>query len=173
MKQKWMAKLEEYGMGRGRRDEARVNGFADRDASRRFETDTYARQKTRRDSSGEGRSAPRAHTAFRRPWASGDGFGRGEGKLRLRKDVHQLLRIRRQFAIFADPAREERLGSFFDPLLEQGGDLFTQIGGMIQTRKLEALQRRIRCLVQEAPCWSEAVGSHTYIPLCDPVGDDY
>ena len=80
---------------------------------------------------------------------------------RLRKDVERRLAWpRRQFANFTKPARQEGLGSFFNPLLEQCGDFFAQIGGVIQTGKFEAFERRVRCFVQIIPRRNDAAGGH-------------
>lgn len=49
------------------------------------------------------------------------------------KHPHALAPLRKQFAVFANPARDHGLGEFFDPLLKQGRDLLAQVGGVIQT----------------------------------------
>lgn len=87
-------------------------------------------------------SAPRTHTAVGRARPNGDRLRRGEGKFGWRREIERLVGLRRQFAIFSDPARQQSLGSFVNPLLEQCGDFFAQIGGVVQARKLEAFQGR-------------------------------
>jgi hypothetical protein len=58
-----------------------------------------------------------------------------------------------QGAVFADPTRQHGFGVIADPLIEQSSDLAPQVGGVIQTRQLKALQRRDRCIVEEIPRW--------------------
>jgi len=121
--------------------------------------------------SDRGRVASRgAQTAIRSAWPNGHGLRRGEGKFGLRKDVERRLAWpRRQFAIFTKPARQEGLGSFFNPLLEQCGDFLAQIGGVIQTGELEAFERRVRCFVQIIPRRHDTAGGHDLEPPRTPM----
>ena len=95
------------------------------------------------NSSGRWLSAARAQAAKRLARPNGDCLGRGEGKFGLPEDVERLVRLRRQFAIFANPARQHGLGGLFNPLFEQCADFFAQMGGVIQARKLEAFERGV------------------------------
>ena len=111
--------------------------------------------------SGNVRGAPRgAQTPVRLARPNGDGLRREEGRFGLQKDVEPLVRLRGQLAIFADPARQEGRAGFLNPLLEQCVDFFAQVGGVVQTRKLKAFQRRVRCLMQIVPRWGDAVAGH-------------
>jgi len=106
------------------------------------------------------RANSRAQTANGLAWSDVDHLRRGEGKFTLRQDIRLLARLRRQFAILADPAGQESFGSYFDPLLKQRGDFFAQIGGVVQTRELEAFERGVGRFVQVIPRWSHPLRSH-------------
>ncbi len=93
-------------------------------------------------------------------WSDVDYLRGSQGKYSLRQDIRSLARLRGQFAIFSDPAGQESFGGYFDPLLEQRGDFFAQIGGVVQTRELEAFKRGVGRFVQVMPRWSHPVGSH-------------
>jgi hypothetical protein len=54
-------------------------------------------------------------------------------------------------ALFAHPARQEGLRVIAYPLVEQSGHLATDVGGVVQARKLKALQRSNRRVVEEIP----------------------
>src|SRR5437016_6880591 len=111
--------------------------------------------------SGNVRGAPGgAQTPVRLARPNGDGLRREDGRFGLQKDVEPLVRLRGQLAIFADPARQEGRAGFLNPLLEQCVDFFAQVGGVVQTRKLKAFQRRVRCLMQIVPRWGDAVAGH-------------
>jgi hypothetical protein len=43
------------------------------------------------------------------------------------------------------PAGEHGFAAFLDPLIDKGGDLGAQVGGVIQSGEFKALQRRTRC----------------------------
>jgi hypothetical protein len=106
------------------------------------------------------RANSRAQTANGLAWSDVDHLRRSEGKFSLRQDIRPLARLRGQLAIFADPAGQESFGSYFDPLLKQRGDFFAQIGGVVQTRELEAFERGVGRFVQVMPRWSHPLGSH-------------
>jgi hypothetical protein len=106
------------------------------------------------------RANSRAQTANGLAWSDVDHLRRSEGKFSLRQDIRPLVRLRGQLAIFADPAGQESFGTYFDPLLKQRGDFFTQIGGVVQTRELEAFERGVGRFVQVMPRWSHPLGSH-------------
>jgi hypothetical protein len=55
-----------------------------------------------------------------------------EGKLSLRSAAVAAGRALLQRAVFEDPTGQLRVDGFFDPLVEQRGDLPAQIRGMIQ-----------------------------------------
>ena len=123
------------------------------------------RRRRAQKSSGSRLGAPRAQAANRFARSSGDGLRRGERKFGLRGELDRVLRLLRHLAIFAHPARQEGLRGFFNPLLDQCGDFLADVGGMIQTRKLEAFQRGIRCFVQVVPWWSDPVTGHSNTPV--------
>lgn len=123
--------------------------------------------------SGSGRRAPRAQAAFRLALAIGNGLRGREGKLGRRKDVSRLIGLRRELAIFANPACQEGFGGLFDPLLEQCGDFLAQIGSVVQTRKLEAFERMDGCLVQIVPWRSNTAATHAHTPCRESLGTHY
>ena len=82
----------------------------------------------------------------------------------LREDIQRLAGRRREFAIFTKPARQKGLGSFRNPLLEQCGNFFAQIGGVIETRKLETFERRLGSLTKIIPRWNDTAAGHD----CEP-----
>lgn len=49
--------------------------------------------------------------------------------------------IARMVAIFEKPAREHSLGGLLEPLIHQRGDFVPKVGGVIQAREFEALER--------------------------------
>jgi len=106
------------------------------------------------------RRAARTQTALCLARADRDAFPRREGEFGLGEHAHRLARLRRQFAIFTDPARQEGLCSFRNPLLQQDSDLFAQVGGVVQTRKFKAFERRIGGFVQKVPRRSSSASSH-------------
>lgn len=89
---------------------------------------------------------------------------RGEGKFGLGEHVERAVGLRRELATLAKPARQKGLGHFGNPLLDQSADFFAEIGGMIQTRKLEAFERRVRCFAQIIPRWNDAAAGHGLAP---------
>src|SRR5215469_12996964 len=91
--------------------------------------------------SENGRAASRAQTALPAARSNGYGMGRGEGQLGLRKDIGGGVRLSGELAILPKPARQKGFGRLGNPLLEQCADFFAQIGGVIQTRKLEAFEQ--------------------------------
>jgi hypothetical protein len=106
------------------------------------------------------RANSRAQTANGLAWSDVDHLRWSEGKFSLRQEIRPLARLRGQLAIFADPAGQESFGTYFDPLLKQRGDFFAQIGGVVQTRELEAFERGVGRFVQVMPRWSHPLGSH-------------
>ena len=93
--------------------------------------------------------------------ANGNCFRRGEREFGLQKNVDQLVCLREKLAIFTHPASQESFGGFLDPLLEQGGDLFAQIGGVVQARKLKTFEGRVGRFMQEIPWRCDAARSHS------------
>ncbi len=57
----------------------------------------------------------------------------------------------RVLALAHQPARQQRRGVLIQPSIQQLGDLFAQIGGVVQTRQLEALQGIAGRREQELP----------------------
>lgn len=58
---------------------------------------------------------------------------------------------RRPLALLDQPARQHGAGVLFDPLVEQGANLFAEIGGMSETRKFVALKRIARSREKKFP----------------------
>jgi hypothetical protein len=116
-------------------------------------------------SSDAGRTASRgAQTAIRPARPDSHSLRRGKGKIGLGKDIGRGTGLRRGLAILPQATRQKGLGHFGDPLLEQSADLFAQIGGVIQARKLEAFQRRVRRFAQIIPRRNDAAAPHDCIP---------
>jgi hypothetical protein len=91
-----------------------------------------------------GGAARSSRATLGRAWAHGHGLRWKPcncGSAYFRKNIDSLVRFLRQFVVLAQPARQEGLGRFLDPLFEQCRNLFAQVGSVIQTRKLEALKR--------------------------------
>jgi hypothetical protein len=63
-------------------------------------------------------------------------------------------------------ARQHSSGVFLHPLIEQGGNLLAEIGGMRQTRQFKALQGVPGSREQELPRWLGRTGGHR-----PPIGD--
>jgi hypothetical protein len=61
------------------------------------------------------------------------------------------------FPLLHQPPRQHRRGVFFQPGIEQLRDLFAEIGGVAEPRKLVALQRVSRCREKELPRWLGSV----------------
>jgi hypothetical protein len=57
------------------------------------------------------------------------------------------------FALLHQPAGKHGGGFFGEPLVEQGGDLLAEIGGVTETREFVALQGVARSGEQEFPGW--------------------
>lgn len=117
--------------------------------------------------SEKGRAASRAQATIRAARSNGNGVRRGEGKFGLGEHVERAAGLRRGLATLAKPARQKGLGHFGNPLLDQSADFFAEIGGMIQTRKLEAFERRVRCFAQIIPRWNDAAAGHGLAPLTE------
>jgi hypothetical protein len=118
-----------------------------------------------RESADTALGTPRTEAANRFAGRDGNGLRRGEGKLVLLREFGGLLGLSGNFAIFAKPVGQLSLSGFLNPLLEQCGDLFADVGGMVQARKLEAFERWIRCFVQVVPWWSDPATRHSQGPL--------
>ncbi len=100
-------------------------------------------------------------------WTDGHGLRWrpcNRGTAYFRKNIYSLVRFLRQFVVLAQPARQEGLGRLLDPLLEQSRNLFAQVGSMIQARKLEALKRGARGLMQVIPRRGDATSGHGRSP---------
>jgi hypothetical protein len=57
----------------------------------------------------------------------------------------------RMFALLHQPTPRHGRGVFLEPLVEQGIDLLTEIGGMAQARRFVGLQRVARSGQQKLP----------------------
>jgi hypothetical protein len=68
--------------------------------------------------------------------------------------------VRSALALVHQQAREHGFGIFLDPLLEERGDLLTEIGGMAKAREFEALKRVARSGKQELPGQLGFVNGH-------------
>lgn len=66
----------------------------------------------------------------------------------------------RTVSLLQKQARQHGGGVFFKPLIEQGADFLAEIGGMRETRKLEALQGVPRSRKQELPGWLGRASGH-------------
>lgn len=110
------------------------------------------------------RAAARTQAAIRLRRPNGNGLRWKQGQFGLCADIERRDGGRQLPAICANPTRHHSLGKFFDPLLEQCGDFFPQMCGVIQARKLEAFERWSRGLVKIVPWRSDPVGSH----VCPP-----
>jgi hypothetical protein len=117
-----------------------------------------------RSSDAGGTASRGAQTAIRPTRPDRHSLRRGEGKFGLEKDIERGVGLRRGFATLPKEARQEGLGHFGNPLLEQNADLFAQIGGMVQARKLEAFKRRVRCFAKIIPRWNKTAASHGWNP---------
>ena len=78
-------------------------------------------------------------------------------RLSLGKHVGQP---RRSFSLLNQQARQHGCGVLVDPLVNQGGDLLAEIGGVRQTRQFKTLQGVPRSRKQELPRWLGRAGSH-------------
>lgn len=72
------------------------------------------------------------------------GFGEQRGR-RIGESANHIgsrHRGRLQGLVMVEhPARQDSLGRFLNPSIDQGGDLLAQVGGVIQTSEFKALQR--------------------------------
>lgn len=62
--------------------------------------------------------------------------------------------------VIEHPAGEHGLGSFLDPLVDQGGNFLAEIGGVIEASELEALQGSSRSSLQIIERGSETRNGH-------------
>ncbi len=67
---------------------------------------------------------------------------------------------RRPLSLLQKQARQHGGGVFFEPLIQQGADLFAKIGGVRKTRQFKALQGIPRSGKQEFPGWLGRSGGH-------------
>jgi hypothetical protein len=67
---------------------------------------------------------------------------------------------RRPVALLQEQASQHGGGVFVDPLVNEGRDLLSEIGGMRQTRQFKALKRVPRSREQELPGWLGRAGGH-------------
>src|SRR5579863_3521420 len=68
--------------------------------------------------------------------------------------------VRRPLALLQKQARQHGGGVFFQPLVQKGGDLFAEIGGVRETRQFKALQAVARGREKEFPGWLGRAGGH-------------
>ena len=83
-----------------------------------------------------GRAARSPNATLGLAWTHGHGLRWrrcNRGSWDFRKNINSLVRLLGQFVVLAQPARQEGLGRFLDPLFEQRRNLFAQVGGMVQT----------------------------------------
>ena len=62
-----------------------------------------------------------------------------------------FLQVQGALALLDEPAREQRLRVFLDPLFQKRRNLLAEIGGMTKTREFVTLQRSARCREKELP----------------------
>jgi len=67
---------------------------------------------------------------------------------------------RRPLALLQKQARQHGRGVLFQPLIQKGGDLLAEIGGMRQARQFKALQGIARGREKELPGWLGLAGGH-------------
>ena len=79
------------------------------------------------------------------------GRGCGRGGSLLRRGIRWLHDSRLAFAMFHQPAREHRGRVLFNPLINQRGNLFSQIRSVAETAEFVALQAVARSRQQEFP----------------------
>jgi hypothetical protein len=89
---------------------------------------------------GLGEARRRGNDLGKRRGGLGKQRGRGIGD--SANDIGSRHRGRLQGLVMVKhPARQDGLGRFLNPSIDQGGDLLTQVGGVIQTSELKTLQR--------------------------------
>jgi hypothetical protein len=70
------------------------------------------------------------------------------------------------FALLDEPASEHGVGIFLEPLVEEGTDLFADVGGVAEAREFVALKRVARCGEKELPGWLGIVTGHGALREC-------
>ena len=94
------------------------------------------------------------------------GMAKWEDGLRLGVGgVQAMPGLAKLFALVAHPAGQECLRVIVDPLVKQRGNLSPQVGGTIEPRQLEALERGDRRIVKKVPRRSEDPTGHDYAPI--------
>ena len=62
-----------------------------------------------------------------------------------------FVRLLRAFPLLHQPARQQGRRTFFDPQVEQGANFLAEIGGMVEPREFETLQRVVRSREKRLP----------------------